>query len=268
MKKLRITIRVAALAALTAMAGCSSAPPKPADPVGALTPANLDARAVSELLQLARAGMPRHYSANRGADVHQVLQDWAHTAGLRLDWKVDLQKSVKAELQMNAQLHSQAKGALLTTGVVDEFDIRAAVIALAQQFRGEEAHFIVEFADPFSITASDIKERSTCPEVPAGAIVFGRYCFTQPPVAVQWYVDPGDAFLSAVVERWAKRANLTLNWQSDQDWPVVIKTRKVYEGDLLKALTSATQDLAGQGVALQYAVTDKTLTIQKKESYK
>jgi hypothetical protein len=228
--------------------------------VGAATPANVDSQAVSELLQLARAGMPRHYSANRGAQVQQVLQDWAHTAGLRLNWKVDRQKDVNAQLQ--------ASGVLLTTGVVDEFDIRAAVIALAQQFRGEEAHFIVEFANPLSITATDIKERSTCPEVPAGAIVFGRYCFTPPPVEVQWYVDPGDALLSAVVERWAKRANLTLNWQSDQDWPVVIKNRKVYEGDLLKALTGATQDLAGQGVALQYAVTDKTLTIQKKESSK
>jgi Toxin co-regulated pilus biosynthesis protein Q len=121
---------------------------------------------------------------------------------------------------------------------------------------------MVQFPTPRLMIVSDVlsKDQSTqnCPQVPAGAIVIGRYCL----LAEQfWFVDPSDKFLSATLERWASAAQLDLNWKSKLDWPITLTVRKPYSGDLLSAISAVTNDLAAQGVDFRYAISGKTLSI-------
>ena len=221
---------------------CSGTGPKPDGASGEVRQANTQQQALEELIEITRAGQPKRFRAERAGDVRQTLQSWAKTSGMTLQWK-------------SAQ-------SLSTTGVIDELNIHSAVLSLAQQFPSDQAAVMVQFPTPRLMIVSDVlsKDQSTqnCPQVPAGAIVIGRYCL----LAEQfWFVDPSDKFLSATLERWASAAQLDLNWKSKLDWPITLTVRKPYSGDLLSAISAVTNDLASQGVDFRYAITGKTLSI-------
>lgn len=222
---------------------CSSAGPKPDDADGEVRQANTKKQALEELLEIARAGQPRRFRAERANDVRETLQGWAKTSEMTLQWK-------------SAQ-------SLSTTGAIDELSIQAAVMSLAMQFPSDQAAVMVQFPTPRTMVVSDVlsKDQQTqnCPQVPAGSIVLGQYCL----LAEQtWYVDPADKVLSATLERWAREAKLELNWKSPLDWPITLKARKPYSGDLLSAISGVTRDLAAQGVDFQYHISSNTLTVQ------
>ncbi|WP_283225512.1 TcpQ domain-containing protein [Limnohabitans lacus] len=221
---------------------CSGTGPKPDGASGEVRQANTQQQALEELIEITRAGQPKRFRAERAGDVRQTLQSWAKTSGMTLQWK-------------SAQ-------SLSTTGVIDELNIHSAVLSLAQQFPSDQAAVMVQFPTPRLMIVSDVlsKDQSTqnCPQVPAGAIVIGRYCL----LAEQfWFVDPSDKFLSATLERWASAAQLDLNWKSKLDWPITLTVRKPYSGDLLSAISAVTNDLAAQGVDFRYAISGKTLSI-------
>lgn len=222
---------------------CSSSGPKPDSASGEVRQANVQQQALEELIEITRAGMPRRFVASKSSDVRQTLQAWAKTAGMSLQWK-------------SAQ-------SLNTTGAIDELNVHAAVVALAQQFPSDQAAVMVHFPSPKTMIVSDVlsKDQSTqnCPQVAAGAILIGQYCLLAEQV---WYVDPDDKFLSETLGRWARTAQLELNWQSKLDWPITLKSRKGYSGDLLSAASSITNDLATQGVDFRYVITGKKLSIQ------
>lgn len=225
-----------------ALGACSSPPPKPDVASGEIRVANTDAQALAELVEITRAGLSRRFTSPRAADVRQTLQGWAKTSGMTLHWN-------------SAQT-------LTTTGVIDEPDIRAAVIALAQQFPSDQGGVLVHFPTPKTMLVKDVLSKDSqahsCPQVPAGAIVIGQYCL----VAQQnWHVEPDDKFLSQTLERWAVAASLNLNWQSKLDWPITLTGRKSYGGDLLSAIAAVTNDLASQGVDFRYVIAGKTLSI-------
>ena len=245
--RLAAAAATAAATAVLALAACSSTPPKPDKASGEVIAANTNAEVLAELLQLAKAGMPRHFSANRGVDVRQVMQSWAQTAGLKLNWQ------------------SQSK--LKTTGGIEEYEIRAAVIALAQQFPGDAASLVVQFPDSNTMLVTDAQTKTACPEIPAGSIVVGKYCAVTPVAPARWYVDPSDVWLSTSFVRWAKDEGLDLEWGLDADLPITTKTRRAYSGDLLQALNAALKDVAKAGTPLRFAVsvTDKTITVNTKE---
>lgn len=243
----RMGIHLAArLCALTLpcalLLACSGTGPKPDGAAGEMRQANTQLQALEELIEITRAGQPRRFRADRAGDVRQTLQSWAKTSGMTFQWK-------------SAQ-------SLSTTGVIDELSIHAAVMSLAQQFPSDQAAVMVQFPSPRTMVVSDVlsKDQSTqsCPHVPAGAIVIGRYCLLAEQV---WYVDPSDKFLSATLERWASAAQLDLNWKSKLDWPITLTARKPYNGDLLSAISAVTSDLASHGVDFRYAITNKTLSI-------
>lgn len=231
-----------ALPTLLALISCSGTGPKPDGAMGEVRQANTQLQALEELIEITRAGLPRRYRAERAGDVRQTLQNWAKTSGMTLHWK-------------SAQ-------SLSTTGVIDEPSIHSAVMSLAQQFPSDQAAVMVQFPTPTSVVVSDVlsKDQNTqnCPKVPAGAIVIGHYCLL---AEQSWYVDTSDKYLSATLERWAGAAKLELNWQSKLDWPITLKDRKLYSGDLLSAISSVTTDLASQGVDFKYSITKKTLSI-------
>ena len=221
---------------------CSSAGPKPDDADGEVRQANTKKQALEELLEIARAGQPRRFRAERANDVRETLQGWAKTSEMTLQWK-------------SAQ-------SLSTTGAIDELNIYSAVMSLAQQFPSDQASVMVQFPSPRSILVSDVlskdQQLQNCPQVPAGAIVIGKYCIL---AEQSWYVDPNDKFLSETLARWASAAKLDLAWQSKLDWPITLKARKAYSGDLLSAISSVTADLATERVDFRYAITNQTLSI-------
>jgi hypothetical protein len=224
------------------MLACSGTGPKPDGATGEVHQANTQQQALEELLEITRAGLPRRFRADRASDVRQTLQSWAKTSGMNLQWK--------------------SGQSLTTTGVIDELSIHSAVLALAQQFPSDQAAVMVQFPNPRTLVVSDVlsndQQFQNCPQVPSGAIVIGRYCLL---AEQQWFVDPSDKFLSETLERWASAAKLDLNWQSVLDWPITLKARKPYTGDLLAAISSVTSDLATEGVDFRYVITDKTLSI-------
>jgi hypothetical protein len=150
------------LMATVLTAACSSTGPKPDAPSGEIRKANTSAETLAELLDITRAGLPRRYRADRDEDVKDVLQTWAKTSGLKLQWN-------------SAQR-------LSTSGGIDETDIRAAMMSLAAQFRNDQAALIAEFSDPKTLRVSDVKsnESGGCAIVPAGAIAIGRFCIASP----------------------------------------------------------------------------------------
>jgi hypothetical protein len=150
------------LMATALTAACSSTGPKPEMPSGEIRKANTTAETLTELLDITRAGMPRRYRADRDEDVKDVLQTWAKTSGLKLQWN-------------SAQR-------LSTSGGIDEIDIRAAMMSLATQFRNDQAALIAEFSPTKTLRISDVQtnESGGCAIVPAGAIAIGRFCIASP----------------------------------------------------------------------------------------
>jgi len=105
--------------------------------------------------------MPRRYTSDKAADVREVLQGWASASGMKMHWN--------------------SKASLTTTGRVDEFDIHAAVITLAKQFRDDRASVVVSFNNR-TLTVVDAIDQATgtpaCRIIDSGSIVFGRHCTT------------------------------------------------------------------------------------------
>lgn len=223
--------------------GCSSSPPRPELTKGELEASNSDAQSLAELLEIARNGMPRRYKAERGADLHQTFVRWAKTAGLRLQWE-------------SAYVPT-------TVAAVDEFDVRSAIVAVAQQFRSDAGNLIVEFPTAKTVRVFQLRDSqgASCPDVPAGAIVLGVYCMATPTPPVVWYIDSSDRMLSDVFKRWAQTAGVNLKWNSKVDWPLHIENRKGFEGDLLQALNAITETLALRGANLRFSVTAKELAV-------
>lgn len=243
-----VLIAIALVAGI--LSGCASSPPKPEVAQGEVEPSNSDAQALAELLEIARNGMPKRYKAERGADLHQTLRQWTKTAGLRLDW--------------------QSAYVPQTVAAVDEFDIRSAVIAVAQQFRSDAGNLIVEFPNAKTVRVTQLRDTQgqRCPDVVAGAIVLGVYCMATPPAPVIWYVDSSDALLSDVFKRWAGTAGLQLIWQPQKDWPVRVIAQKAFEGDLLQALGALTTQLDGLGARLSFSVTQQHLIVDENKKPK
>ena len=241
MKSYWITLTLSVAGLL--VAGCASSPPRPEMAKGELETINSDAQSLAELLEIARNGMPRRYKAERGADLHQTFARWVKTAGLRLQWE----------------------SAYVPTAVaaVDEFDVRSAIVAVAQQFRSDAGNLIVEFPNAKTVRVLQLRDAqgSSCPDVPAGAIVLGVYCMATPAPVMAWYIDPSDKMLSDVFKRWAQTSGVSLNWRSKMDWPLRIESRKGFEGDLLQALNSITEALALKGANLRFSVTAKELVV-------
>ena len=223
--------------------GCSSSPPRPEVAKGELEVVNSDAQSLAELLEIARNGMPRRYKAERGADLHQTFARWAKTAGLRLQW--------------------ESAYVPITVAAVDEFDVRSAIVAVAQQFRSDAGNLIVEFPNAKTVRVFKLRDAqgASCPDVPAGAIVLGVYCMVTPAPVVVWYIDPSDKMLSDVFKRWAQTAGVQLRWKAKMDWPIHVENRKDFEGDLLQALNSFTETLASRGANLHFSVTAKELAV-------
>lgn len=223
--------------------GCSSSPPRPEMAKGELEVVNSDAQSLAELLEIARNGMPRRYKAERGVDLHQTFARWAKTAGLRLQW--------------------ESAYVPITVAAVDEFDVRSAFVAVAQQFRSDAGNLIVEFTNAKTVRVFQLRDAqgASCPDVPAGAIVLGVYCMATPAPVVVWYIDPSDKMLSDVFKRWAQTAGVQLRWKAKMDWPVHVQTRKDFDGDFLQALNSITETLASRGANLHFSVTAKELAV-------
>lgn len=223
--------------------GCSSSPPRPEMAKGELEVVNSDAQSLAELLEIARNGMPRRYKAERGVDLHQTFARWAKTAGLRLQW--------------------ESAYVPITVAAVDEFDVRSAFVAVAQQFRSDAGNLIVEFPNAKTVRVFQLRDAqgASCPDVPAGAIVLGVYCMATPAPVVVWYIDPSDKMLSDVFKRWAQTAGVQLRWKAKMDWPVHVQTRKDFDGDFLQALNSITETLASRGANLHFSVTAKELAV-------
>jgi hypothetical protein len=225
------------------VAGCSSSPPRPELAQGEFETINSDAQSLAELLEIARNGMPRRYKAERGADLHQTFERWTKTAGLRLQWE-------------SAYVPT-------TVAAVDEFDVRSAIVAVAQQFRSDAGNLIVEFPNAKTVRVFQLRDAqgASCPDVPAGAIVLGVYCMATPAPVVVWYIDPSDKMLSDVFKRWAETAGVQLRWNAKMDWPLHVENRKGFEGDLLQALNSLTETLTSRGANLRFSVTAKELAV-------
>ncbi len=240
---LRRWARLSVLASCALMLlACSSTGPKPDEAAGEIRPANTQQQALEELLEIARAAQPRRFRAERGVDVRQTLQSWAKTSGMSLQWKTT--------------------HVLRTTGVIDELKIESAVMALADQFKAEPAAVVIDFSIPRTLRAMDAQGTrsmsNACPEVPAGAIVLGRYCLAAPH---KWVIEPQDQWLSSVLKRWAQEAQLQLVWDSAMDWPLRVRTTKSFDSDILTALNALIADLRSQGVNLEFSVKDNTLTL-------
>lgn len=230
--------------------GCSSSPPRPEVAKGELEVVNSDAQSLAELLEIARNGMPRRYKAERGADLHQTFARWAKTAGLRLQW--------------------ESAYVPITVAAVDEFDVRSAFVAVAQQFRSDAGNLIVEFPNAKTVRVFQLRDAqgASCPDVPAGAIVLGVYCMATPAPVVVWYIAPSDKMLSDVFKRWAGIAGLQLRWQPQTDWPVRVTAQKAFEGDLLQALSALTTQLDGLGARLRFSVTQQHLIVEDNKTPK
>lgn len=226
------------------VAGCSSSPPRPELAKGELEVINSDAQSLAELLEIARNGMPRRYKTERGADLHQTFARWAKTAGLRLQWE-------------SAYVPT-------TVAAVDEFDVRSAIVAVAQQFRSDSGNLIVEFPNAKTVRVFQLRDSqgANCPDVPAGAIVLGVYCMATPIPPVVWYIDPSDKMLSEVYRRWAQTAELNLRWNTKMDWPLHVESRKSFDGDLLQALKVLTNELASHGARVRFNVTSQDLVVE------
>lgn len=223
------------------LAGCSTAPPQPPQPNGPVVQANRQAQALAELLDIARAATPRRYRAERAVSVRATLQDWADTAGLELQWKTPLDPS--------------------TSGIVDEFDLRRALMAMAQQFRDSQAALIVDLSNPKAIVvtqAQSAASHGSCKPLPAGAIALGQHCLAP---LLAWPIDPSDAWLSESMKRWAQTAGLELVWETEIDWPITLSSPRRYGTDILQALTGLQVDLQSQGVHLHYTLGPKTLRL-------
>lgn len=151
-----------AIAACAVLAACSSTGPKPDQPGGEVRKANTQPETLAELIDITRAGMPRRFRAERDTDLQEVLRSWTQTAGMTLQWS-------------SAQR-------LSTTGGIDEFDIRAALMSLAAQFRSDQAALTLEFITPKVLRVSDVKTSELgCATVPAGALALGRFCVASAP---------------------------------------------------------------------------------------
>jgi hypothetical protein len=233
--------------AFMVLGGCSSPPPKPNAPKGEEVKANVSDDAVSDLLEIVKASRPHRYRAERAASVHDVLERWARVSKLKVDWQGGAAQ--EAEKQS-------------TTGEIDELDVRAALSALAQQFRGQPARFVVEFGVSRTLVVSVVdREAGGCIEVRPGATALGTYCL-KPEVVVPTYVlQIGRETLRTAMQRWASQAGVVLRWQVLRDWPLTLESQKGYAGDLTSALKALVADLSAEGVHLGYAVTEHTLTI-------
>lgn len=239
----RAVVSLATTGVILTMAGCSTPVPKPTDPHGMRTPMNANEQALAELLEIARESTPRRYRVDRAVSVRQTMQLWAQTAGLELQW--------------------QSKLDLSTSGVVDEFDLRRALMALSQQYRNEQAALVVDLSDPRRIVVRQAHvQGSTCSPLPAGSIALGQHCL---PMAKSWLVEPADLWLSHTLARWAKVSDLQMHWLSTWDWPIELRTQRAYGGDLHQALGALEQDLLAQGVALGYSLKAGVLSVQPKQ---
>lgn len=237
---------LAALACAVLITGCSTAPPKPPEAKGPWVQANQHASALAELLDIARAATPRRYRAERAVSVRQTLAAWAEEARMELVWESPFDLS--------------------TSGLVDEFELRRAVMALAQQFRNENAALIIDLSHPQRIvvkqaqgTQSTGVTHQTCTPLPAGAIALGLHCV---PVLQAWHIDPADQWLSVALGRWAQQAQLNLVWSSELDWPITLSTTRRYEGDVLSALQALNSDLKAQDIDLLYTLKAREISIE------
>lgn len=222
-----------AAAALTLL-GCASEPPKAIAVKGQVHPANASEEAVADLLELVRDTKPQRFKAERGAGVEQVLARWAQSARRQLVWGAG---------------ESQT-----TTGEIDESDLRAALLALSQQYRFERARVVVELPNRRELVAkAPHVNLDGCIEAPVGSIVLGKHCAA----SSNWELLPGETLMSAM-KRWSASAGLTLRWAVKTDWPVLAKERRVYRGGLIEALQALASDLDPEGVHLKYQV--KTLS--------
>lgn len=151
-------LKTSPLLACALLAACTSTSgPKPESAAGEARKANTQTEALAELIDITRAGMPRRYRADRDTDVQDAVQAWAKAAGLTLQW--------------------QSSHRPMTSGAIDEIEIRAALMSLAVQFRSDQASVIFEFMNPKILRVSDVKAvDQACANVPAGAIALGKSC--------------------------------------------------------------------------------------------
>lgn len=225
---------------------CSSKPPKPDSPQGEIRPANVSAQAVEDLLEIVKASRPTRFRAERGVSVQEVLQHWSQIARLKLEWQV------KGEVP-------------LTTGEVDELDIRSAVQTLASQFRSEVATVIVQFPTARTLLASPAVANSDgCVAIPAGAIALGNFCLEKKVPLFVLGAAPAKESLRQSLQRWANVAGLKLRWLGGRDWPIELEVAKPYPGDLLTSLNLLMKDLAAEGVNLSFVIRNDELVIDKK----
>jgi hypothetical protein len=218
-------------AAVTAlMVGCSSPPPKAPPVKGEVHPANASEEAVADLLELVKDAKPRRFRAERGASLEQVLSGWAKTDSRKWMW--------------------MAGESPTTTGEIDESDLRAALLALSQQFRSDRARVVVDLPNRRELVAKAPEVYPDgCIDAPVGSIVLGKHCST----SSVWELLPGETLMSAM-QRWSTTAGLTPKWALQTDWPVVAKERRVYRGGLIEALQALAIDLDREGVHLKFQV--------------
>ena len=128
------------VAALFALAACSSPPPKPPLADGEIVPAN-DARSLDELVRAAVAAAnpkAQKFTAVRGETLKEVLIRWTGQERMRLFYQTTFNP--------------------VLIGGISEPDIRAAAVSLSILLQHEDTGALLDFNRPGALTVKEIKK--------------------------------------------------------------------------------------------------------------